>query len=542
MPTFPSTPPDEPSEPSPDEIGGTPLDPPDLIAAGGSGRSGRRARILAPLTAAVAVAAVAAGVVAVRANGRDVPPAALHLVDGGTDGALVAQAAAGGGVGYRGFGDYRVAGTLPTGPSRAPVYTFPGGAAPADRVAALARALGLSGTPRLVGTSWQLTSHGLTLQVTGTAGWQWMLYRMPAGVSGPIVRCPVPGKPAPGQPAPGQPAPGQPAPGKAVPPATDQTAPAPRNTAAAPSGKKVTCVTTEIAPGGRGGAAVPVVPPVQRLPGAAPADRGGAAVPPARGSAGGGSSANGGSSTGGGSSGSSAGKAGGVTPADPDSTAVASHTVGGGNVAAPVLVDRLPTGPPPNEAAVRRAAAPVLAALGLDGAAVAVTGFAGFANLVATPTVDGLPTAGFETRLEYDGKTTLFGGSGWLGGPARGTQYPLVSAKRALDALPHPDIAIACTNPAGSRCPAASPTVVTGARLGLAIRRDAQAGALLVPAWLYDVRDGHFPLVAIAVDPAYLQPPATRQLPPQPPQPAGGANGGGAVDLPAPAPAVTPTK
>jgi hypothetical protein len=192
----------------------------------------------------------------------------------------------------------------------------------------------------------------------------------------------------------------------------------------------------------------------------------------------------------------------------------------------PMPVDP-PTGPRPDEAAVRRAVAPILAALGLDGAAIVVTGYPALAIITVAPMVDGLQTAGYETRLQYDGTIRLTGGSGWLAPSKPGAGYPLISAQRALDGLPRPEIALACTDREPASC-VLPPTVITGARLGLALRHDAQDGALLVPAWLYAVRGraaGWPQLVAIAVDPAYLQPPVTKQLPPVPAQPApGGPN------------------
>src|SRR5207253_6895706 len=99
----------------------------------------------------------------------------------------------------------------------------------------------------------------------------------------------------------------------------------------------------------------------------------------------------------------------------------------------------------------------------------------------------------------------LVDGSGWLAAPAAGTEYPLVSAKRALDALPAPPrILIACATPAVADCPMPRPVVVTGARPGLTLRYQDRGGPLLAPAWLYDVRGGGFPPAAVAIDPAYL--------------------------------------
>jgi hypothetical protein len=193
----------------------------------------------------------------------------------------------------------------------------------------------------------------------------------------------------------------------------------------------------------------------------------------------------------------------------------------------PIPVDPVPAGPRPDEAAVRKAAADVLAGLGL-GADIRVETFPGLALVTAAPTVAGLPTSGYETRLQYDSGIRLTSGSGWLASPAAGADYPLVSAQRAFDALPKPEIAKVCTDVEPSRC-TAEPTVITGASLGLALRHDQQAGALLVPAWFYPVRGSDLPMVAIAVDPAYLRP-------------SGGGDGAPPpADLPAPGTVATAT-
>jgi hypothetical protein len=199
-----------------------------------------------------------------------------------------------------------------------------------------------------------------------------------------------------------------------------------------------------------------------------------------------------------------------------------------GATAVPMPVDPVPVGPRPDEAAVRKAAADVLAALGLNGADVQVASYPGFALVTAAPVVAGLPTSGYETRLQYDGSSTLTGGSGWLAPSAAGAEYPLISAQRAFDAMPKPEIARICPNTHPQNC-AAPLTVITGARLGLALRHDQQFGPLLVPAWLYTLRGSALQPVAVAVDPAYLSPappagypmPAqTEPAPVRPPNPA----------------------
>jgi hypothetical protein len=211
-------------------------------------------------------------------------------------------------------------------------------------------------------------------------------------------------------------------------------------------------------------------------------------------------------------------------------------------------VDPVPAGPRPDEAAVRKAATDVLAALGLGGADVQVQSYPSIALVTAAPVVAGLPTSGYETRLQYDGKIALTGGSGWLAAPVAGAEYPLISAQRALDLQPKPEIARDCPDVEPSKCTTALPAI-TGARLGLAVRHDQQIGALLVPAWLYTLRGSPFPLVVVAVDPAYLStsrggapPPAVESPLPGKVVPMPGQIVPTASSAVPPSPAPTPTK
>jgi hypothetical protein len=142
-------------------------------------------RLIAPALAMLAVAAVTAGAVVFAQHrgsgpGSGEAPPPLRLLD------AVAAAAPETTVGY---GRPTVVGALPTGPARAAVRTLPAGAAPADAVAALATALGLSGTPARAGDGWRLTDGDRTLQVAGTAGMPWALG--PQAGSGGSVTCHV---------------------------------------------------------------------------------------------------------------------------------------------------------------------------------------------------------------------------------------------------------------------------------------------------------------------------------------------------------------
>lgn len=86
-------------------------------------------------------------------------------------------------------GGYRPVGSLPAGPASAPVYRFgaaTGQGAPPSAVRRLARALGLTGQPERVGTSWLLDAAGGRLSVAGTAGAPWSFTTGPRCVPGPL--------------------------------------------------------------------------------------------------------------------------------------------------------------------------------------------------------------------------------------------------------------------------------------------------------------------------------------------------------------------
>ncbi len=83
-----------------------------------------------------------------------------------------------------------------------------------------------------------------------------------------------------------------------------------------------------------------------------------------------------------------------------------------------------------------------------------------------------------------------------------------MSARTAFDRLadsPRPLPELACVQSKDGRtvCPTPTPLVVTGAVLGLELASDDGA-PVLVPAWLFTVRDSDEPLAAIAVEPRFL--------------------------------------
>ncbi|MFF5387361.1 hypothetical protein ACFY5H_03185 [Streptomyces sp. NPDC013012] len=181
-------------------------------------------------------------------------------------------------------------------------------------------------------------------------------------------------------------------------------------------------------------------------------------------------------------------------------------------------------GSPVSEAAAKAAAAPVLKAIGQDGAKVGagqvMNGSVRVVN--AEPVVGGLPTYGWSTGLHVEPDGRVSGGSGMLKVPAEGAAYPVVGAAEALRELNEDSkgtgpIGIGgCATPApngeapgagkpgteevpGAGKPTGGPVPpcqssadqgppvevpVTGAVFGLAAQ-DVDGERLLVPAWLF---------------------------------------------------------
>lgn len=180
--------------------------------------------------------------------------------------------------------------------------------------------------------------------------------------------------------------------------------------------------------------------------------------------------------------------------------------------------------PTADEDTVLTSSGPVFAAVGLDVGNARVDG----STAVVDPVVGGLPTYGVSTRVAVAADGTLTDAAGWLVATARGDSYPVLTARQAFDTLPPlPRPAIACpVGPSGEGCPEPQPVQVTGARLGLALYPLADGGQVLVPAWLFAVKDWTEPVVGIAVEAKYLDTgtePTTRPTP-------------GTTDEPAPPP------
>ncbi|MFI5663932.1 hypothetical protein [Streptomyces sp. NPDC051684] len=196
-----------------------------------------------------------------------------------------------------------------------------------------------------------------------------------------------------------------------------------------------------------------------------------------------------------------------------------------------------------SEAAAKRAAAPVLKALGQDDAKLDAKQLMGATRVVnADPTVGGLPTYGWSTGIQVGSDGQVVGGSGRLKAPDKGATYPTVGARQALErmngAAGGGRVSIGgCASPVpldggkdadcASAPPKPSTVDVTGATFGLAAHTVGGRQAL-VPAWLFEVRpdgaDTGFTVTYPAVEPRYLAAPKSAR--PSPSEPSGKAGGG----------------
>ncbi len=184
---------------------------------------------------------------------------------------------------------------------------------------------------------------------------------------------------------------------------------------------------------------------------------------------------------------------------------VVPGSAGGGTATGAPAPTRAAT---PSTETVRRVAAPLLAALGLDVADAEVQG----SSAVVDPVVGGLPSYGLTTRVTVTGDATVADAAGWLVRPARADTYPVRPAEDVFDALPPlPRPMMACPESRDGRtqCPGLGPVQVTGARLGLAVQPLVGGGHVLVPAWLFAVKGSTEPVVGLAVAQKFLGTPAT---------------------------------
>ncbi|MGC9438458.1 hypothetical protein [Streptomyces sp. WG5] len=185
-------------------------------------------------------------------------------------------------------------------------------------------------------------------------------------------------------------------------------------------------------------------------------------------------------------------------------------------------------GSPVSEAVAKKAAAPVLKALGQDDAKLDASQVMGARRAVnADPEVGGLPTYGWTTGVVVGARGEVVGGSGQVKAPVEGDTYPVLGAEETLALLnapggtsgagiggcaspvPHRDrVDMPCAPPTGaSEQPGKQTATVEDAVFGLAAHpvRGRQA---LVPSWLFEVRapgaEDAATVTYPAVDPKYV--------------------------------------
>lgn len=181
---------------------------------------------------------------------------------------------------------------------------------------------------------------------------------------------------------------------------------------------------------------------------------------------------------------------------------------------------------PVSEAAAKKAAAPVLKALGQDDAKVVASQVMDSQRMVNTdPVVGGMPTYGWTTGVSVNAQGDVVGGSGQLQAPAKGDTYPVLSAEKTLALMnaapgtshrtgiggcatpvPHEDRLEAPCDSSGTAAKKETITV-DKAVFGLA-SHVVEGRPALVPSWLFEARaagakDG-FTVTYPAVDPKYI--------------------------------------
>ncbi|UPZ31682.1 hypothetical protein MUK60_30225 [Streptomyces sp. LRE541] len=183
---------------------------------------------------------------------------------------------------------------------------------------------------------------------------------------------------------------------------------------------------------------------------------------------------------------------------------------------------------PVSAAAAKKAAAPVLKAVGQDDAKLDAGQLMDAVRVVnAEPKVGGLPTYGWTTGVQIGPDGKVVGGSGQLKAPAKGDTYPVISAERTLGLLNSGTgdgrVGIGgCASPvplkdrnetpceASGTAPKSEPVVVEDAVFGLAAHY-VDGRQALVPSWLFEVRPSGtgdtFTITHPAVDPEYLTAP-----------------------------------
>ncbi|MET7294106.1 hypothetical protein ABZS79_18580 [Streptomyces griseoloalbus] len=187
-------------------------------------------------------------------------------------------------------------------------------------------------------------------------------------------------------------------------------------------------------------------------------------------------------------------------------------------------------GPVVSEAVAKKAAAPVLKAVGQDDAKRDAAQIMGGKRVVnADPQVGGLPTYGWTTGVVVGARGEVVGGSGRLAEPVKGDTYPVVGAREALDLMnaapdsgPRGGIG-GCATPvpldegqqqapceeSPKTLPDQDTITVEKAVFGLAAH-SVDGRPALVPSWLFEVvpanARGTLTVTHPAVDPRYIAP------------------------------------
>ncbi|MFI7409863.1 hypothetical protein ACIBU0_14485 [Streptomyces sp. NPDC049627] len=201
------------------------------------------------------------------------------------------------------------------------------------------------------------------------------------------------------------------------------------------------------------------------------------------------------------------------------------------------------TGDPVSEEAAKKAAAPVLKAVGQDDAKRDASQLMGGRRVVnADPVVGGLPTYGWTTGVTVSAQGEVVGGSGQLKAPVKGDTYPVLDAEKTLGlmnasptsggrmgiggcASPVPlkdRLEAPCGAQASTGAPSKDTITVEKAVFGLASHY-VDARQALVPSWLFQVRtpgaQDSFTVTYPAVDPKYLASSTPSEEPPAQPSP-----------------------
>ncbi|MGC9544276.1 hypothetical protein [Streptomyces sp. UG1] len=200
---------------------------------------------------------------------------------------------------------------------------------------------------------------------------------------------------------------------------------------------------------------------------------------------------------------------------------------------------------PVSEAVAKKAAAPVLKAVGQDDAKLDASQVMGAQRVVnAEPVVGGLPTYGWTTGVTVSSQGEVVGGSGQLKAPVKGDTYPVLDAEKTLGlmnaapatggrmgiggcASPVPledRLEAPCGSEGSTGAPAEDRDTITveKAVFGLAAHY-VDARQALVPSWLFQVRaqgaQDSFTVTYPAIDPEYLASSTPSQEPSGQPSP-----------------------